>query len=63
MRQFVLLGALVVATLVAQTKAVGPKPPPPPPEEGRANLILGACSVPLSEFQQQWHDDGPESLR
>ncbi len=40
MRQLVLLTAVVVSTLAAQTKAVGPKPPPPPPEEGRANLIL-----------------------
>src|SRR6266849_6759915 len=41
MLQLVLLAAVAVSTLAAQTKAIGPKAPAPPPEEGQANLILG----------------------
>ena len=43
MRPLVLLAAVSVTMLAAQTNSVGPKAPPPPPEEGRANLIFGTA--------------------
>jgi HEAT repeat protein len=43
MRKLVVWIAVMMATLSAQTKKVGPPAPPPSPEEGRASLILGAA--------------------